>query len=633
MYKACEAKVKKLVKNKKNAIEREIARDCRSNPKRFYSFVNSARRSRSGIGPLSSDGVLVVVPQKQADVLNEYYSSVFTRSTNTPPTIEFTGTETINDIDFTEELVKDAIDRLREHSAPGPDGVSNKILIELQNVIACPLTLLFRKSMDESRIPDEWRLSNVSPIFKKGSKSDPGNYRPVSLTSNVCKLMERVVNIFFSAHLNNNVLNNTQHGFRRGRSCQTNLIEFMDQITRWTDEGNSVDIVYLDFSKAFDKVDHGMLMEKLIAAGVGGKLWSWLKNWLSGRKQRVIVNGQCSGWLPVESGVPQGTVLGGPLFTVYNKDIDEIIRIFLRKFADDLKAACIVNNLEDAKEFQYNVDRLNEWTETWAMEFNIKKCKVMHIGKNNPKVTYTMNGVPIAETEAEKDLGVWFDSSMKPSLQCEVAAKGANKALSLIGRTFHYRTKRTLLPLYKTIVRPKIDFAVAAWCPWFEKDIECLERVQHRLMRMLSDVKGDCYESKLVDAGLTTLKARRERGDAIEAFKTLHGFNKVNKTDWFLMPATGLERPSTKSNTNVSNGVDSKRSDVILRERARTEVRNHSYRLRTARQWYDIPDEVKDAKSINAFKNSYDAWQKNKHIHAESEKTLQSDHPIRTGDS
>ena len=160
--------------------------------------------------------------------------------------------------------------------------MTNVTLIELCDDIAKALAILYTKSLNETKIPADWRLSNVSPIYKsEGSKSDPGNYRPVSLTSNACKLMEKLINRSLSVHLENGVLHNTQHGFRKGRSCQTNLIEFFDKITQWTDEGNCVDVLYLDFRKAFDKVDHERLMVKLAAAGVHGKLWHWIKDWLS----------------------------------------------------------------------------------------------------------------------------------------------------------------------------------------------------------------------------------------------------------------------------------------------------------------------------------------------------------------
>ena len=192
---------------------------------------------------MNKDGERVVDPKNQAEFFNKYFSSVFTRSNDDPPTKDPNGMTEISDIEINEENVKKAIDRLREFSAPGPDKVTNKMIIELKNELAKPLAILFRKSLDESRIPDDWRLSNVTPVYKKGSKSDPGNYRPVSLTSNMCKLMERVINLSLGDYLNKNVIENSQHGFRKGRSCQTNLIEFNDQISKWLDEGKSVDTV------------------------------------------------------------------------------------------------------------------------------------------------------------------------------------------------------------------------------------------------------------------------------------------------------------------------------------------------------------------------------------------------------
>ena len=328
-YKKWETKTKRLIRNKKNALERNVAKDSKLNPKRFFSFVNSARRSRSSIGPLIKDGVRVVEPKPKAQLLNKYFSSVFTRRDDPPPSMEPSGRIKLSDIEVNEQIIADEINHIREFSAPGPDNFSNKIIIELKSEIAKPLAILFRKSLDESHIPDEWRLSNVTPVYKKGSKAEPGNYRPVSLTSNVCKLMERVINATLGEFINQNVLYNSQHGFRKGRSCQTNLIEFFDQIGGWLDDGQNVDVLYLDFAKAFDKVDHKRMMVKLSAAGVEGKLLAWIRDWLARRYQRVVIDGEASDWLLVESGMPQGTTLAGPLFTVFVKDMDDVVRAFL----------------------------------------------------------------------------------------------------------------------------------------------------------------------------------------------------------------------------------------------------------------------------------------------------------------
>ena len=487
------------------------------------------------------------------------------------------------------------------------------MLIEMKEELAEPLSILYRRSMEEGRIPREWKESHVSPIFKAGSRLEPGNYRPVNLTSNACKGMERLVNVPLSDHLEKNVLTNAQHGFRKGRSCQTNLIDFLQQMTKWIDEQRSFDIIYLDFSKAFDKVCHKRLLIKLKAAGIEGTLLDWIADWLEGRKQRVVVEGETSGWAEVISSVPQGTVLGGTLFNLHINDIVDVITALIWIFADDTKLARIVENQRDADEMQEDINRLWDWAERWGMKFNGEKCKVMHIGRRNQRHEYVMNGVKLKETEEEKDLGVWVESSLKPAMQCEVAARKANQMLGLITRSFHYRTKASLVPLYKTFVRPKLEFSVAAWSPWMEKDAEALEKVQKRMIRMLSDVKGDSYEAKLKDVGLTTLRERRTRGDLIEAFKTIKGHNNIDKRRWFKLIDDDQIRPSTRSNSNITQeGTTERRVDVLERERPRLDLRANFYTVRVVAKWNELPDHVKNSRSVNAFKNTYDGWIKNK---------------------
>ena len=177
-------------------------------------------------------------------------------------------------------------------------------------------------------------------------------------------------------------------------------------------------------------------------------------------------------------------------------------------------------------------------------------------------------------------------------------------ALGMILRSFHYRTKATLIPLYKTFVRPRLEFSVAAWSPWTEKERATLEAVQKRMIRSLSDVRGATYEERLTDAGLPTLDERRKRGDAIEVFKTLHGFNRVQKDNWF--DITEQTARSTRANTTVTDNKEKRRNYVLCKPPARGEIRNNFFTVRVIRQWNDLPDEVKSQKTVNAFKSSYD---------------------------
>ena len=195
---------------------------------------------------------------------------------------------------------------------------------------------------------------------------------------------------------------------------------------------------------------------------------------------------------------------------------------------------------------------------------------------------------------------------MKPGKQCTKAAKVANFTLGQIQRAFHFRTKKTLVPLYKAFVRPKLEFAIQAWSPWQEGDKKVLEKVQERMIRLLSDAKGGSYEEKLESVNLTTLTERRKRGDVIEAFKTLNGINKVDKNKWFQIEQDDAR--ATRRNTEVTEEGEKRRTNVLKEEAARLEVRRNFYTVRTAKSWNKIPDAVRNQKSTNAFKNAYDRW-------------------------
>ena len=388
---------------------------------------------------------------------------------------------------------------------------------------------------------------------------------------------------------------------------QSNLVDFLNEATKWLDEGKSFDVLYLDFSKAFDKVSHKRLLVKLEEAGIKGKVLEWIRDWLRGRKQRVCVDGEYSEWIDVLSSVVQGSVLGGTLFDLFIDDIDfAAIAALILKYTDDTKVAKIVDTREDAEEMQKIIDNIAAWARKWGMEFNAKKCKILHVGKKNPRYKYFMNGLELEQAKEEKDLGVWVDESMKPSKQCAAAAKSANFALGQLQRAFHYRKKDMLVPLYKTFVRPRLESSVAAWSPWYETDIKLMEKVQERMTRLLSDVKGATYEDRLKEVGLTTLKERRLRGDMIETFKTLKGFNKVEKDKWFTV--VGDDARATRMTTIVTNEGEIRKENVLQMERARLDVRKNFFTVRATKHWNDLPEEVKRQTSVNAFKNSYDRW-------------------------
>jgi hypothetical protein len=231
------------------------------------------------------------------------------------------------------------------------------------------------------------------------------------------------------AHLlGNNLLKDSQHGFMPRKSCATNLPEFLEKITSLVDKGDSVDVVFLDFAKAFDKVPWKRLMTKLRAHGVSGSVFRWIRAWLTDRKQRVVLNGKASSWRAVISGVPQGSVLGPVLFLIFinNLDAQTALLTIVKKFADDTKLGQVQRDANDQLLLQECLDKLSKWARDWGMAFNVKKCMVMHLGHRNNQHPYYMEGEQLHVTKEERDIGVIMANSLKPSAQCAKAAHTAN---------------------------------------------------------------------------------------------------------------------------------------------------------------------------------------------------------------
>ena len=446
-----------------------------------------------------------------------------------------------------------------------------------------------------------WKAANVTCIFKSGDRHSACNYRPISVTVILCRLLEKIIREVIMDHCRiNNVFSNSQFGFREGRSCVLQLLKVFDDWTQSIDSGYPVDAIYLDLKKAFDSVPHQRLLLKLKSNGISGNILKWITNFLSNRKQRVTLNGVSSEWTNVTSGVPQGSVLGPLLFIIYVNDLPAAVKSHCRLFADDAKVYKQVADIKDFEEIQEDLYELCRWTIKWQLFFNLNKCKVLHIGLNNPHYDYKMtdmngNIVDLQEVEQEKDLGIIFQSNLKFDQHICMTVNKANRILGLIKRTFSYLDKSTFLCLYKALVRSHLDYGDSVWFPVLKKDIRIIENIQRRATKILTQYRHLSYSERLRELNLSTLLYRR-RGDLIKVFKIVNGIDDIAHEEFFQLAE------------NTTRGHSKK----LFKPRSIKSVRYNSFTIRIVEDWNSLTEDIVSSKSVLQFKTMLDKFWINK---------------------
>ena len=411
-----ERELQNSYKKKSENDEKNAIKAIKNNAKYFFSYAKKFSKIKAKIGPLlDKDQEYISDSKEMADILQVQYKSVFSEPRGEKKNPYDVGKEVrggLNEISFNNDDIIEAIDEISATSAAGPDGYSAMFLKKCKMTIAKPLYMIWRSCLDHGVTPNIWILSYVVPIFKGGSKGDPVNYRPVSLTSHLIKICEKVIRKNIVSYMDElGLFNSSQHGFRSGRSCLSQLLTHFDKILSYLEQGINVDTVYLDFSKAFNKVDHGILLDKLKSIGIGGKVAKWIFSFLHDRKQVVIVNGKKSKCVPVLSGVPQGSVLGPLSFLIMMMDIDTDQKYsFLSSFADDTRVSKGITDIMDTFKLQRDLNAIYYWAAENNMEFN--DCKFQHIkyGKDEEvsKLSkyLSSDGKLIENKPYVKDLGV-----------------------------------------------------------------------------------------------------------------------------------------------------------------------------------------------------------------------------------
>lgn len=594
LYENCEI-------SSKIKYEKKITANLKSNCKPFYGYLRSKRILKSCVTALSKpDGSLTNSNPETTEVLADAFGSVFVSEPLGPLPKECYNPQNgdeIDDITISFDDVKYELNKLDISKCQGPDSIHPKLLRSLSSncTFVLAITKLFQSCATTCRIPNQWKTAYVTALYKKGSRKDALNYRPVSLTCILCKVYEKLIRRHILNHVKK-YINVDQHGFVEGKSCLSNLLETVETILGLLEEGGPVDVLYFDFCKAFDSVPHYRLLTKMQNMGISGKTLDIVADFLSGRTLQTSVGGSLSFPRWVISGVPQGSVLGPLLFVIFINDLPNYLNVITKLFADDLKTIINPNNEESVKDM---LNKLEKWENIWMLKFNPNKCKVMHLQYNeNPCKEYVFNNVVLDSVESEKDLGVLTCSSLKWNEQVKACISKANKMVAWVTRNLILRDRNVMLNVYKTVIRPHLEYCVQLWSPPAQHGnwamIIELENVQRRFTRLINGIGTLPYSERLEALNLTTLAERRIRGDLIETFKIVNGLVSYG-SNIFKLSRSGsklISNPSSSRDRQVRKLVDSFLSERVI-----------GY-------WNKLPYSVRDSPNIESFKVNLEKYKK-----------------------
>ena len=595
----------RATKKARREFEEKLAKECRANSKGVWKYVKSKKKS-AGIPNLKKkDNTFTSTAKEIAEELNQQYFSVFTKEDtsnipNIPPKI--LETPPLESFSVTKEDVLKALKNLKTDKSPGIDGIHPRPLKELAEVLAEPITIIFQKSVSAGQHPRNWLDAVVSPIFKKGQRCLAENYRPVSLLCIISKVLESIVTPQIIKHVISNKLASTQqHGFTKGKSTTTNLLEALNIWSEAMMHDIPIDILFLDYAKAFDSVPHERLLKQVQSFGIHGQALQWIKSFLTNRRQRVRANGELSEFKPVLSGVPQGSILGPVLFTLYVNDIPSELETLISLYADDTKIYSAITSESSIESLKSDLQKLENWANVMQMKFHPAKCKVMHLGKNNPKANYSMKAADgtnhiLEETELEKDLGVQVDNQLKFSQHVQTKVNKANKVLGCLKHTFKYMNKDIFLMLYKSLVRPHLEYASCVWSPHLKRDKDAIERVQRRATKLVPELKDLPYPSRLQQLGLPTLMHRRRRADMLETYRIMNNQHHIDiHCHCSVCP--------TKQMLELSKNTHTRGHKYKLRTYLATGARKSFFATRITEDWNKLKEATVAAENINTFKS------------------------------
>ena len=511
---------------RRQAQEREErAINCiRDNPKYFYTYVREKINQKTNLSVLKSNDLIITDPAEIAEEFQTHFKSVFVPDDQINSDTE-TNENVYNEVKYNVNDIIEAIKTLKTNSCSGKDGIPVKLLKACSTSLSVPLSDLLKCSLDAGSFPEILKSVLITPVHKSSSKLDPKNYRPIALISNISKVFEKVVRSDLMKYFEtNDLFNANQHGFRTGRSCLSELLQHYDKLLYNAENNRNTEVIYLDFAKAFDKVNHNILLRKLNKLGIGGKIHSWLKSYLTGRTQQVTICGVKSKSAPVLSGIPQGSVLGPMLFILMMADVDtEMNDVKVSSFADDTKLTKTIENNIDYDNFQNDIDKICKWAKDNKMIFNTNKFVNIKYSNND---NYAIKKYMAEQEEIEiktscRDLGIIMSDDLNFDKHIDSMTLRAKQKMQWVLRTFESRERLPMLTLYKSLVLPLLENNSQLWNPSKVKNINLIESIQRTFTASINGCLNLNYWERLSFLSLYSLQRRRERYSIIYVWKII----------------------------------------------------------------------------------------------------------------
>ena len=527
------------------------------------------------------------------------FSSVFNQ--NPPDNVlnHQTCSSFIPDLSITPDITFKALSSLDPNASMGEDPLHPRLLKLLAGELSFPLTIIFNASLRSGQLPALWLSSIIIPIFKKGSKFDPLNYRPISLTSSCCKVLERIIAAHLNKFLDEHCLISTeQFGFRAGCSTVDQLLLTYNDVTQMLDHRETIDLIFFDFQKAFDVVNHQILLQKLSCLGVCGNLLNWIQYFISNRSMYVRVQDTSSHLVPVLSGVPQGSVLGPIMFLIFINHIVSDLSCSYKIFADDIKiylSGPVESYVSGSQisNIQHNINKLVNTGNSWGLRLNSGKCKVLRFSsRNSPLPTegispYTIDGEAINFTPSHLDLGVKIDHSLRFHSHIHNKTTLVNALMTNLLRCTLSREPQFMLPIFTSILRPQLEYASPLWNLNYIGDTKLLERVQRRWTREIRGLEREPYHQRLQQLNLFSVQGRLLRADLILIWKIFNGQSGIKPHQLF----------------HIQDSVTRGHPLKIQHQYTRLDLRHRFFSIRVVNFWNNLSIETVLAQTVESFKS------------------------------